>query len=190
MVDDDGKLKRKWINKRVNAQKEGIDFCLSFDEFRFLVQDAGLRSSDLGFTGKYYVLARYGDSGPYSFGNCRFITQAQNALEKKQTAKTRAASSKNAKIASEAAKAFGKPELSKRVRNGMSESEILRNRRTQQEQARAAKRAALNPSYTEERNSQYGSFWITDGSVNKKWSVSKGDIPEGFRRGRTIGRGY
>lgn len=31
------------------------------------------------------------------------------------------------------------------------------------------------------KNSQYGSFWITDGSSNRK---IRGDIPEGWRKGR------
>lgn len=35
-----------------------------------------------------------------------------------------------------------------------------------------------------ETNSQHGTFWITDGTVNKK---SRGPIPEGWYRGRNIG---
>lgn len=35
-------------------------------------------------------------------------------------------------------------------------------------------------------NSQYGTYWITDGKINKKWNDSLGDIPEGFYRGRKI----
>jgi len=34
-----------------------------------------------------------------------------------------------------------------------------------------------------ENNSQYGSFWITDGSSNRK---IRGDIPEGWRKGRVV----
>ncbi len=82
MLDDDGKLKRKFSNKRVNARKEGIEFLLTFKEFSKLVRDAGITSSDLGFTGRNFVLARFNDTGPYKVGNCRFITQHENALEK------------------------------------------------------------------------------------------------------------
>lgn len=57
MVDDDGKLKRRWINKRVNAEKESIPFNLTYDEYVQLVESAGLKSSNLGFTGDNYVLA-------------------------------------------------------------------------------------------------------------------------------------
>lgn len=33
------------------------------------------------------------------------------------------------------------------------------------------------------RNSQYGTFWITNGQINTK---TKGDIPDGWRKGRTL----
>lgn len=35
-------------------------------------------------------------------------------------------------------------------------------------------------------NSQYGTFWITNGKENKKWSKDKGEIPENFKRGRVL----
>ena len=35
-------------------------------------------------------------------------------------------------------------------------------------------------------NSQYGTFWITNGCTNMKWSSSRGDIPTGYRRGRVM----
>lgn len=39
--------------------------------------------------------------------------------------------------------------------------------------------------YTGDKNSQYGSMWITDGSISKK--ISKGElIPEGWVRGRKM----
>jgi hypothetical protein len=82
-VDDDSKLYAKFLNKRNNAKKEGIRFCLTFEEFKLLVVKANLRSSDLGYSGRGYVLARYNDRGPYKSGNCRFITQAQNLRERR-----------------------------------------------------------------------------------------------------------
>lgn len=81
-IDDDGKLYQKFLNKRINASHENIPFDLSFEEFCKLCSDAGLVSSDLGFTGNYYVLARYEDKGGYSVSNCRFITQLENAHER------------------------------------------------------------------------------------------------------------
>lgn len=37
-----------------------------------------------------------------------------------------------------------------------------------------------------ERNSQYGTFWITNGVDNLKWSKDKGSVPEGYYKGRVI----
>lgn len=83
-LDDDGKLMRKWYNKRVNAKAEGLECKLTFDEYCQLVDEAGLVSSQLGFTGEGYVLARYNDTGNYEIGNCRFITQKENSDEKNE----------------------------------------------------------------------------------------------------------
>lgn len=103
MIDDDGKLKRRFINKRVNSSKEGIDFELTFEEYCKLVKKAGLVSSQLGFTGENYVLARYKDKGSYRIGNCRFITHQENMREQKKTKKQKDASRRNAKKARKAA---------------------------------------------------------------------------------------
>lgn len=81
-LDDDGKLMRRWRNKCVNALAEGIKCELSFDQYCQLVKEAGLKSSQLGFTGEGYVLARYNDAGNYTIHNCRFITQKENSDEK------------------------------------------------------------------------------------------------------------
>ncbi|MBO4736457.1 MAG: hypothetical protein J5614_08700 [Paludibacteraceae bacterium] len=83
-INDDGKLKQKWQNKRVNARAEGIECNLTYEEYCQLVSDAGLKSSQLGYTGEDYVLGRYNDSGNYEMGNCRFITQKENSDEKKE----------------------------------------------------------------------------------------------------------
>lgn len=96
MIDDDGKLKQRWLNKSVNSLKEGVVFDLSFEEFCDLVKNANLVSSELGFSGgKKFVLARYGDTGGYVYGNCRFITQSENALEKNTTEKMKNVSRSN-----------------------------------------------------------------------------------------------
>lgn len=81
-LDDDGKLIQKWRNKCVNAKAEGLKCKLTFEEYCQLVDQAGLVSSQLGFTGQGYVLARYNDEGDYEMGNCRFITQKENSDEK------------------------------------------------------------------------------------------------------------
>lgn len=94
-LDDDGKLYRKYYNKKVNALKENIGFYLTFDEYRQLMIEGGFKSSDLGFTGNNIVLARYGDNGDYTIDNCRFITQLENVREKKITEKSRITSANN-----------------------------------------------------------------------------------------------
>lgn len=80
-IDDDGKIYMRYSNKRYNAKAEGIGFELTFAQYCKLVHDAGLKSSDLGYKGNKYVLARYRDIGPYSETNCRFITQKENMDE-------------------------------------------------------------------------------------------------------------
>ena len=39
---------------------------------------------------------------------------------------------------------------------------------------------------TGSKNSQFGTFWITDGVINKKWSDKLGIIPENFYKGRVM----
>ncbi len=39
--------------------------------------------------------------------------------------------------------------------------------------------------HTGKNNSQYGTFWITNGYTNMKWSDSRGELPNGYHRGRT-----
>lgn len=95
-VDDDNKMRMRYCNKRVNAGAEGIGFELSFEEYCKLAKEAGLVSSQLGFTGEGYVLARIGDKGPYKYGNCRFITQLENARERVVTDRCRESSRMNA----------------------------------------------------------------------------------------------
>lgn len=83
IVDDDHHLKEKYNRKKGNAKNtQHIKFELSFFEYAKLVLKAGIKSSDLGYNGNQYVLARYGDCGPYSIDNCRFILQKDNLNER------------------------------------------------------------------------------------------------------------
>ena len=95
-IDDDGKLYQRYLNKRTNARAEGLECELTFQEYCYLVENAGLKSSQLGFTGEGYVLARYNDSGNYKVDNCRFIKHLDNVKERVLTEKSRANSRKNA----------------------------------------------------------------------------------------------
>lgn len=181
-IDDDGKLLRKYRNKCYNAKKEGLKCELTFEEYIRLVNDAGLKSSDLGFTGKKYVLARIGDTGNYKFGNCRFITQKENVHEKVLTEKAIRTSKNNIKKAIEKNKSDTNigTKISEGIKNSKKCQEIKENQMIKREQ----KRANMHPSFIGDRNSQYGTFWITDGKINKKWKLENGELPNGFKKGR------
>lgn len=74
----------KYSQLRHNAGNRGTDFKLSFRQYLLLAQRAGLRSADQIGCKSYsdFQVGRVGDTGPYSFGNCRFITMGQNQREK------------------------------------------------------------------------------------------------------------
>jgi hypothetical protein len=182
-VDDDGKVYTKYSNKRVNAGHEDIEFDLSFEEFCKLIFQAGLVSSQLGYTGQKYVLARFNDEGSYTFDNCRFITQQENSDEKVITDRARESSSNNMKRYNESRSS---EELSRQVRNSENWKKYSLKRKEQAEKRRVDYEANADSRYLNENNSQFGSYWITNEINNIKWRDSKGDIPEGYRRGRVM----
>lgn len=182
-LDDDGKLYRKYYNKKINALKENIGFYLTFDEYRQLMVESGFKSSDLGFTGNNIVLARYEDNGDYTIDNCRFITQFENIQEKKITEKSRIASANNMIKLNKARK--GK-KMSPEQLKKYHESDYYKRRQEQKRIHEKEKNEKKNPSYTKEHNSQYNTFWITNGVNNKKWKEEFGELPENYYKGRTI----
>ena len=182
-LDDDGKLYRKYYNKKVNASKENIGFYLTFDEYRQLMIEGGFKSSDLGFTGNNIVLARYGDNGDYTIDNCRFITQLENVREKKITEKSRITSANNITKLNKSRK--GK-KMSPEQLKKYHESDYYKRRQEQKRIHEKEKDEKKNPSYTKEHNSQYNTFWITNGVNNKKWKEEFGELPENYYKGRTI----
>lgn len=182
-LDDDGKLYQKYYNKKVNALKENIGFYLTFDEYRQLMIEGGFKSSDLGFTGNNIVLARYEDSGDYTIDNCRFITQFENIQEKKITEKSKIASANNMIEFNKTRK--GK-KMSPEQLKKYHESDYYKRRQEQKRIHEKEKDEKKNPSYTKEHNSQYNTFWITNGIDNKKWKKEFGELPENYYKGRTI----
>ena len=183
-LDDDGKLRIKWKNKIVNAKKEGLNCCLTFQEYCYLVDKANLKSSNLGFNGDKYVLARYNDKGDYTIDNCRFITQKENSLEKVKSDKSIIASQNNIKKVIIQNSLLTFDERSNRIKNGLEKSQKVQKRKLESKIKLEEKRKLLNPSYCGSNNSQYGTYWLTNGINNIKWSNNKGPIPEGYRRGR------
>ena len=124
-LDDDGKLKRRFYNKRANAKKEGGEFSLTYDEYCYLVFQAGCVSSDLGFHvgSKKMVMARYKDVGNYVFGNCRIISQAENAREKQMSDANRISASKNIRTYNLSQTFEQRSELQKKVYENLSDEE-------------------------------------------------------------------
>lgn len=179
-VDDDNKLIQKWRNKKVNARAENISFELDYEQYIQLVADAGLKSSQLGFTGEGYVLARINDTGAYAVGNCRFISQIENAREKKITDKIRESSRKNIQIC--IAKNKLDPMHNYKISQGIRKTEKYKNAKLRQQERENNK----DERWAGSKNSQYGTFWITDGVNNMKWSTAKGQFPVGFYKGRIL----
>ena len=176
-LDDDGKLYQKYTNKRVNAKKENIEFNLSFEEYKFLMMKGGYKSSDLGFTGKNIVLARYKDKGGYTIDNCRFITHLENMRERKTSDKVREASSYNITKynKSRKGKKFTKEQLEK-----YHNSTYYKKRQEQK------KNNPQNNKEPNKNNSKYGTFWITNNINNRKWRPELGELPDGYHKGRVI----
>ena len=61
------------------ARREGLTLEI-LDE---LLEEAGITMDNIGQRADSYHLARYGDAGDYSRGNCRFITARENIAERK-----------------------------------------------------------------------------------------------------------
>ena len=184
-LNDDGQLHVHYTRKREAAKKEKVGFELTFEEYCKLVQEAGLKSSGLGYKaadGRKIVLARVGDEGPYKYGNCRFTTQKENAQERKVSEKSRENSRRNAAIMNSK-----KPDnIWELVKQGMADSPYYQEKRRKAEEREAERQANLHPSYAGARNSQAGTYWIHNKETGEaiKWSDKKGPLPDGFERGR------
>ena len=184
-LNDDGKLHQRFLNKRVNALKEGIEFHLAFDEFADLLRRAAIVSSQCGIKG--YHLARTNDAGPYAVGNCSFKWYLSNLNEKVMTEAMRDVSRNNIQSAHRQAQSRTEQEraaYASSISSGILASSACKARKAAAGVRRAAYEANAHKSYKGDRNSQHGTFWITDGTKNKKWHENKGDMPPLFYRGR------
>lgn len=73
----------KWKNLKGRAKHDGIGFSLTLDDYINLASEAGISTpNQIGQRSDLYCMGRIGDIGAYEIGNCRFITYAQNALER------------------------------------------------------------------------------------------------------------
>lgn len=70
---------KKYRRQKYSAKYRGIPFELTFDEWMKIWTGSG-HWHERG-RGKGYVMARFGDKGPYAIGNVKIITNAENRRE-------------------------------------------------------------------------------------------------------------
>ncbi len=161
---DDGKLRERYRHKMQNAARHEppIGFQLTFEEYCQLLRDAGIKSSQLGVRG--YHLARYGDVGPYAVGNCRFVPYLVNQAEKKMDPE---------KVSAGLLRYY---ENHPGTFTGKNHSDETKRKIGD----------ANSVSQAAERNSQYGTCWITRDGVNKR--IKKEDKESYLCNGWSSGR--
>lgn len=156
-INNDGKLRKKYDNSKSNAIKDGIVFLLTFDQYVDLIKQAGLTSSRLSRTNeKHYALSRISNQDSFTLDNCRFIACLKPLMSS--------------------------DERFNRIKEGVRYQAIARTLMAAVK--RDSELSKMDQRYVGVKNGQFGSFWITDGTVNKKWRLDKGVIPTEFHRGR------
>jgi hypothetical protein len=68
--------KGRFVQQRATAKQRGILFAMTFNEWWSLWEPYWDKRGQGG-----YVMARYGDTGPYAVGNVRICSQGNNATE-------------------------------------------------------------------------------------------------------------
>lgn len=154
LLDDDGKLRQKILNKRVNADKIGLAYKMSVSELLDELEFAGIKSSDW-CVGKF-SLSRFKDEGDYIVGNCRFLLQGDNAKERKDY--------------------IGPRHCLSWEEYTLWKQKLASERRVEYEKT-------AHQSYLGNKNSQFGTRWITNGVESRKIKSSE-EIPSGWTRGR------
>ncbi len=77
-------LRKAYGRQKCHAEKRGIEFLLSFDEWLTIWAESG-HVADRGRRRHQYVMARLGDVGSYKVGNVKIITALQNNYEQRAT---------------------------------------------------------------------------------------------------------
>lgn len=75
-------------------------------------------------------------------------------------------------------------ERSDRIKQGLATSERAKARHAKALLNNKIRNLNKDKRYVGKRNSQYGTFWITNGCINKKWKSEFGNFPKGFYKGR------
>jgi hypothetical protein len=94
-------LKYKFMVQRRDAKYRGIAFLFTFEEWLQVWTDSG-HLHERGSRRGQYVMARYGDVGPYSKDNVKIITAEENHIEsglgRRVSLATRAKMSESGKV--------------------------------------------------------------------------------------------
>ena len=69
-----------YTNHKNHARRRGIPFLLTFEEWCDIWYDSG-KFAERGHSKGQYVMARFGDKGPYAVGNVQIITCSENMAE-------------------------------------------------------------------------------------------------------------
>lgn len=78
----ESKLKDAWVFQKCSAQRRGIEFLLTFEEWLRIWEDSG----HLHERGKFkhqYCMARFGDRGAYVVGNVFITTMEENKRQQR-----------------------------------------------------------------------------------------------------------
>ena len=81
-TDEDMVLYKYWKGKTVSSLHSEVKFLLTPLQLKSLLAEASISILDVGNGKGKYNLSRYQDKGNYEIGNCRFITQLDNIMEK------------------------------------------------------------------------------------------------------------
>ena|SRR5215469_9931236 len=70
----------RFVRQRLDAKRRNVPFLLTFGEWLKIWQDSG-KWEHRGRRKGQYVMARFGDVGPYEIGNVRICTVSENQAE-------------------------------------------------------------------------------------------------------------
>lgn len=73
-------LRKAFSMQKIKAKHRGIEFLMTFEEWYKIWLDSG-HISERGNKKGQYVMARFGDQGPYAVGNVRIVPVAINQNE-------------------------------------------------------------------------------------------------------------
>jgi len=165
--------------KRVRYDKKGDKIEIKFTPEEFKALWEPFRGDHRVFLSVYdpqsLVICRKDDIGHYAFDNVRIDTRHNNLIEAKMTLTVQ----EKEKIAMHASRLY----------SNKTEKQKAKMLKAAHSKKSAKKRAATFKEIKHqqgESNNQFGSYWITDGTVSSKWRDELGDVPLGFRRGRTV----